>query len=222
MATIAVQQPYSLKQATLVVASDDYTATVGGVKFDPSSQAATWRGIGGNVLRDQSTAEWSCTLDLLQDLASTSLYRYLSANEGQKKACVFTPLAAGPSISATLTMSPATIGGTAGGEFAVASVTLAVDGKPAWVELAAVPLVAAASPSGAGTGALVTITGAKFSGVTGAAGVKFGATNATSYVVLSDATIVAVMPSGAAGAANITVTHPTSGTSAAFTYTRAA
>jgi hypothetical protein len=51
--------------------------------------------------------------------------------------------------------------------------------------------------------------------------VKFGATNATSWLVVSDSLIVAVMPAGTAGAANITVTN-SAGTSPAFTYVRGA
>lgn len=82
----------------------------------------------------------------------------------------------------------------------------------------AVPSITAATPTGAGTGAQVEIKGTGFTGTTS---VKFGATAATSYVVVSDQVIVAVMPSGAAGAANVTVTNGT-GVSTAFAYTRAA
>jgi hypothetical protein len=86
---------------------------------------------------------------------------------------------------------------------------------------AAAPALVSASPSGAAQGAQVTITGQGFAGVTGAAGVKFGATNASSYVVVSDSVIVAVVPAGSAGAANITVTNA-AGTSAPLDYTRGA
>lgn len=86
---------------------------------------------------------------------------------------------------------------------------------------AAVPVVLAATPSAVAQGGIVNISGTGFAGVTGATGVKFGATNATSYIVVSDNTIVAVMPAGSAGAANITITN-TAGTSAAFAYTRGA
>jgi hypothetical protein len=84
-----------------------------------------------------------------------------------------------------------------------------------------VPQISSALPSGAAQGALVTITGAYFTTVTGAAGVKFGATNATNYQIVSDSVIVATMPAGSAGAANIVVTN-TTGASAAFSYTRGA
>ena len=84
----------------------------------------------------------------------------------------------------------------------------------------AAPAVTAAAPSGAAAGATVTITGTGFTGVTGAAGVRFGAVNATSYNVVSATQITAVVPAGAAGSAPIVVTHPTDGASAPFPYTR--
>lgn len=86
---------------------------------------------------------------------------------------------------------------------------------------AAVPVIVAATPSAVSQGGIVNITGSGFAGVTGATGVKFGATNATSYIVVSDTTIVAVIPAGSAGAANITVTNG-AGTSTAFGYARGA
>lgn len=82
------------------------------------------------------------------------------------------------------------------------------------------PTVTTALPSGAAAGALIKITGTKFTGVTGATGVKIGGTNASFYSVDDDNTIYAVLPAGAAGSAPITVTNPT-GTSSALAYTRA-
>lgn len=82
----------------------------------------------------------------------------------------------------------------------------------------AAPTILSATPANAATGVQVTVEG---QGFTGATGVKFGAVAATQFTVLSDTVLVAVMPSGSAGAAAVTVTNAT-GTSAAFTYTRAA
>lgn len=82
----------------------------------------------------------------------------------------------------------------------------------------AVPLISAATPSAAAEDAIVTITGARFTGTTD---VDFGATAATAFTVLSDSLLVATMPAGAAGAANITVANA-AGASDAFTYTRGA
>lgn len=130
MAVIPLATPYSLKAATLSIATDDFTAAVSQVEFAPSTSQSTWRGIGGNIVRDQAIAEWSCTLGLAQDLAPAGLLRYLLDNEGLNKTAVFTPKTGGPTITATLVISPATIGGTAGADVAASSVTLAVVGKP--------------------------------------------------------------------------------------------
>lgn len=83
---------------------------------------------------------------------------------------------------------------------------------------AAAPVVTSASPSDAAAGDQVVISGGGF---TGASAVKFGSTNSSTFSVLSDSTIVAVVPTGSAGSAAITVTNPV-GSSAAFPYTRGA
>ncbi|GAB3081043.1 hypothetical protein GCM10027053_52000 [Intrasporangium mesophilum] len=85
---------------------------------------------------------------------------------------------------------------------------------------ATAPMLLSALPSGAAAGAQVTITGSGFTGTTGAAGVKFGANNASSYVIVSDQVIVAIMPAGTAGPANVVVTNGV-GASTALAYTRA-
>lgn len=81
------------------------------------------------------------------------------------------------------------------------------------------PVLLSALPSGAGVGAQVTITGQYFTGVVPATGVKFGAVTATVTTVVSDSTIIAVMPAGSAGSAPVTVTNVT-GVSNSLPYTR--
>ncbi|MDH2401900.1 IPT/TIG domain-containing protein, partial [Bradyrhizobium sp. SSUT18] len=85
------------------------------------------------------------------------------------------------------------------------------------------PSVTSISPTSGPTagGTSVVITGANFTGTTGAAGVKFGANNATSYVVNSNTQITAVAPAGSVGTVDVTVTTNgvTSATSAADHYT---
>lgn len=100
------------------------------------------------------------------------------------------------------------------------------DGTPGIMKLyksglaASIPFLSSVSPSTAATGNTVTILGYGFTGVTGAAGVKFGSTNAGAgnYTVVSDTQIVATVPAATAGAQNITVTNGT-GTSAALAFT---
>lgn len=84
------------------------------------------------------------------------------------------------------------------------------------------PTVTVLSPTAGPTagGTSVTITGTSFTSVTGASGVKFGATNASSYTVNSDTQITAVSPAGT-GTVDVTVTQlaGTSATTAADQYT---
>ena len=133
MAVVPLTTPYSLKNATLTIDVDDYTAAVTQVEFTPSTATSTVRTIDGVAHKDQSTAEWSCTIGFVQDLSATGLLRYLLANDGQSKDVTFTPETDGPSIDATLVVSPGTIGGTAGADLTTATVTL-VSTKPVFTD----------------------------------------------------------------------------------------
>lgn len=105
------------------------------------------------------------------------------------------------------------------------TVTLTGDGALTPIEnpgtAATVPLLVSASPTGVAAGGQVEIIGSGFTGVISTTGVKFGATNATSWLVISDSVLVAVMPAGSAGAANIVVTNSV-GASTPLAYTRGA
>lgn len=70
-----------------------------------------------------------------------------------------------------------------------------------------VPAVTGLNPAGGSTagGNLVSVYGSK---LTGATAVKFGATNATNFMVVSDTQIVATAPAATAGAKDVTVTTP--------------
>ncbi|WP_279367334.1 IPT/TIG domain-containing protein [Microbacterium testaceum] len=89
------------------------------------------------------------------------------------------------------------------------------------------PIVSLLEPATGPAGVLVTIRGTGFKDaagtvlVTGADGVKFGATNATDYNVVSATALTAIVPAGAAGAANVVV-KSTAGTAAARPFTRTA
>ncbi|GAA3330662.1 phage tail tube protein [Curtobacterium citreum] len=80
------------------------------------------------------------------------------------------------------------------------------------------PVVTNVTPGGQGSGASVAIAGSSF---TGATAVKFGATAATSFAVINDQLITAILPTGSAGSAPVTVTTAVD-TSNAAPYTRAA
>ena len=133
MAVVPLTNPYSLKNATLAIDVDDYTAAVTQVEFTPSTATSTVRTIDGVAHKDQSTAEWNCTIGFIQDLDPSGLLRYLLDHDGESKSVSFVPESGGPTITADLVVSPGAIGGTAGADLAVGSVTL-VSSKPVFTD----------------------------------------------------------------------------------------
>lgn len=87
---------------------------------------------------------------------------------------------------------------------------------------AAIPVLLSATPSGVAVGGIVRINGSNFTGTVPTTGVKFAAVNATSWIVVSDQLIVAVMPAGSAGSAAITVTNAAGASNPTLPYTRGA
>lgn len=133
MAVKPLTHPYVMKTATFEVADDDFTAHVSEVRFQPSTQTATWRGIGGNVVKDQSIAEWSVTTGIIQDADADGFHRYLLENEGLTKSVIFTPVAGGDPVYADIVITAPEIGGNADSH-ATASVTHSVNGKPSYTD----------------------------------------------------------------------------------------
>lgn len=115
--------------------------------------------------------------------------------------------------------------GTSWDEAAFMTVTATQYGPTQWIDnpvlVGNVPILQSALPTAAEEGDEVYIEGERFFldgavDVSGATAVKFGTTNATSYTVVSDSLIVAVVPAGSAGAANITVTNSAGSTVLAY------
>jgi hypothetical protein len=88
------------------------------------------------------------------------------------------------------------------------------------VVISSLPVITSATPAGAAAGAQIQLIGQGFAGTVATTGVKIGGVNATSWIVISDNTIVFVVPAGTAGATTIVVTNAT-GASNALAYTRA-
>lgn len=86
----------------------------------------------------------------------------------------------------------------------------------------ALPVISSVSstPAAETTGGTIDIYGANFTTPVATSGVKVGGVNATSWDLVSDSLIVAVVPAGTAGSAPILVTTA-AGASNAFPYTRA-
>ncbi|WP_243063186.1 IPT/TIG domain-containing protein [Humibacter sp. RRB41] len=85
----------------------------------------------------------------------------------------------------------------------------------------AIPVITSATPTAATAGSMLEIVGTGFTGTVPTTGVKIGGSNATSFIVIDDSHIVAIVPAGSAGSAPIVVTNA-AGASASFPYTRGA
>lgn len=83
---------------------------------------------------------------------------------------------------------------------------------------ATAPVLSGVTPAGKGAGEMVVVNGA---GLLGATAVTVDGDPAAEFVVISASSIAVILPAGDAGAVPVVVTTP-GGTSAAFTYTRAA
>jgi hypothetical protein len=151
------------------------------------------------------------TISAIQSMQTTSFWRYLWANVGNTVAYRYAPhgnataTADQPHFTGTVKiLARPVVGGDAGLEtnfsFDVRldckqdpTLDAGTDGIP----------VLSAVPGTATVGSNIVLTGTKF---TGATQVKFATTNATSFVVVSDTTIAAVVPAGT-GVKAITVVN---------------
>lgn len=135
MAAIAVA-PFLLKDCKLTLgtaagAADNYEGHVSSVEFVPSASSVNWKGLTpASVFTFQSTATWVANLAYAQDWATTnSLSAFLLAHEGEQMVAVFTPITGGAKFTATVNITPGSIGGAVDA-VAVSTVTLGVIGKP--------------------------------------------------------------------------------------------
>lgn len=132
MAVIATN-PVILNDVQFLVVADNYESSVSAVEFTPATSTVTWKGMTPSAVFSFSpTATWTCTLTFAQDWTTTnSLSQYLLANEGTEKVVKFFPKAgaAAKGFQATVIITPGSIGGSID-SVAVATVTLAVKGKP--------------------------------------------------------------------------------------------
>jgi hypothetical protein len=179
--------------------------------------ALTWGGEG--KLHRKTTSSDSTAYDPGQEILRKAARGMGAAN--RLKVRVYEMEPAGPRVEAYSGYCLVTWSPDGGNMEALDTVSFALVGQGKCSEIAhpegvtALPVIQSVLPSGAAAAATVVIEGAHFTGITGPTGVKFGAVNATSYTVLSDSTILAVVPAGSAGSAPVTA-----GTGAAFPYTR--
>lgn len=136
MAIIPLTKPYTMKNATFAVATDNYETALTAVTFTPTAGGIVQLINGSQISGD---ASWVCQLGTVQDLAPTGLTRYLMDHEGEELAVAFVPELEGPTVNATLTITPGAFGGTADNDPKQAQVNLPVKGKPAFTDPAPAP-----------------------------------------------------------------------------------
>jgi hypothetical protein len=131
MAAIAAA-PILLNNVTVGIGTDTYEAACTKVLLTPTTPTVTWKGmIPGSAHQFSGTPVWTATIKFAQDVASTnSLSKYLlSTAAGTKVTMTFDPIAGGATITSTIVIQPAAIGGDID-TVPEAEVTFAVQGQP--------------------------------------------------------------------------------------------
>lgn len=163
------------------------------------------------------------TVSATQSTESASFWRYVWANTSNEVAFRYAPhgnesaTADAPHFIGTVTIGPKpSIGGDAGSTKTYTFETrFDLVGEPVLdTGASAAGAITAITPAGKSAGSVVLIAGTRF---TGATDVKFAAVSATSFIVVSDTTISAVIPTGL-GVKSVTVVTP-DGISAGKDYT---
>lgn len=136
MAKIAVN-PFVLKDVVFEVGADDYAAHVSQVEFTPDAATITWKGLSPDaVFTDVATPTWTCTVSYIQDWTPTGFSTYLFNHVGESVEVTFKPVSgSGPSFTAEIILTSGVIGGSIE-QYAAASVTLGVKGRPVLVPAA--------------------------------------------------------------------------------------
>lgn len=128
--------PYTLKTATVLFKlagatdSDDFSEPISDITFTPSAQTGTWTSCTGKVVSEMGTATWAAAFGLAQDLDDDSFMLWLLEHEGEKAEVTATLKSGAKAFKFTVTLTPATIGGTVGSNPLSSSVTFPMDGKP--------------------------------------------------------------------------------------------
>jgi len=130
--------PFSMKDAVLLLPTDDFAAACSSVAITPSSSTVKFQGLKPTASYTDSTPdEWTCVITFAQDWDTTgSLSRYLFDNIGETVEATFEPKSGGSAITANIIIAPGGFGGDAGA-IAVSSVTFGVSGRPV---LGAIPV----------------------------------------------------------------------------------
>jgi hypothetical protein len=196
------------KNLKLTIDDNTYEKHVSNIAWNPSSTTQNWQGgTPDSLLTDTTPSTWVAAWTILQDWQNPdSLINWVYDHQGEKVEVEYMPDADGDvTFTATVTIPDINIGGAvnAFNESTFSGPSTKPDRSttspviPTILELSAITAPAAG-------GAEIEIHGTDFRAVSQ---VKFGASNATSFDVVSPLLIVATVPAHAAGAGNVSVVN---------------
>lgn len=136
-----IVSPFTLKTANMVFqlldgagqpsgTPDDFTDHIGSISFTPTSQSGAWTGCGGNVVSENGIATWVAGFGLIQDLDDSSFLRWLLTHEGAKATFSGKLKSGTDTVSGTVTLTPAAIGGDIGPAPLSSTVSFPMDSHP--------------------------------------------------------------------------------------------
>ena len=131
--SVITPQPIVLKNVSAIIggaSGDDYAAFFTSVALTPTSNTVSITGMKPDAIyQDSSPATWVADITYMQDWSETGLSRYLFENEGESVTIALSPVSGGPTFTVTATIVTGAVGGSVG-EFATATVSLPLSGKP--------------------------------------------------------------------------------------------
>lgn len=106
--------PFIIADSVLTIDGDAYEGQISGATWTPSASVVPWTAIDGTTYQFTTPATWVLDLGYAQDWNdAAALSRYLHENEGAAVTAVFEPVDGGPTVTATVTITPGAIGGEA-------------------------------------------------------------------------------------------------------------
>lgn len=131
--TVIAPKPFTFRDMTFKVGSDNYEAGVSKVELVPTTSTVIFKGAApGATFTDVTEASWVANVEYAQDWETPgSLSNYLHEHAGETVEVEFVPRRGvdQPSVTATVVLVPGSIGGTVD-QTAKGSVSLGVQGKP--------------------------------------------------------------------------------------------
>lgn len=138
-----VAQPHTplvIENVLLTLDGKEYSTACDSITLVPTTTKNRWKPVNGNKKTIVAKPDWALTLNIGQDFDTTSLQHALIEGHGTSVPFELQPLGASAAaeITGSVTLEAIQIGGAAE-TVAVSSVTLDVDGQPAftWNEPAA-------------------------------------------------------------------------------------